>query len=156
MKYICSLITVNDMKRSRDFYEKVLKQKVTFDFGANVAFEGFAIHLKPHFQGLIDNKEIKSACNNFELYFEDDDLENVVERLKEYGVSFVHPLREQPWRQMVVRFYDPDENIVEIGESMEHVSYRLYKEGLTVEKISAATLMQEEFVRKAISIYENV
>lgn len=156
MKYICSLITVNDMKRSRDFYEKVLNQKVTFDFGANVAFEGFAIHLKSHYQSLIDNKEIKSGGNNFELYFEEDDLENTVKRLREYGATFVHPLREQPWRQRVVRFYDPDENIVEIGESMEHAAYRLYKEGMETEKISAATLMPEEFVRKAIEIYENV
>jgi catechol 2,3-dioxygenase-like lactoylglutathione lyase family enzyme len=142
------------MKRSRDFYEKVLNQKVTFDFGENIAFEGFAIHLKSHYQGLIDDKEVKLGGNNFELYFEDNDLENVVKRLEEYGVTFVHPLREQPWRQMVVRFYDPDENIIEVGESMEHAAYRLYKAGMEIEKISAATLMPEEFVRKAIEMYQ--
>lgn len=35
MNFICSLITVSDIKRSRDFYENVLKQKVRFDFGEN-------------------------------------------------------------------------------------------------------------------------
>ena len=68
MKYICPLITVADIKKSLDFYEKVLEQKVKYDFGENVTFEGdFAIHLKTHFKGLIDDKEIKTECNNFEL-----------------------------------------------------------------------------------------
>ena len=51
MKYVCSLIVVEDIQRSRDFYERILKQKVKYDFGENVTFEGgFAIHLKKHFE----------------------------------------------------------------------------------------------------------
>jgi catechol 2,3-dioxygenase-like lactoylglutathione lyase family enzyme len=153
MKFICSLITVNDIKRSRDFYEKVLNQKVKFDFGENVTFHGdFAIHLKSHFKGLIDNKEIKNQCNNFELYFEYDNLEEVVGRLKVNGITFVHAIREQPWRQKVVRFYDPDENIIEIGETLEHLSSRLFAEGMTIEKIVSITNLPADFVRKSIKI----
>ena len=71
MKYICPLITVSDIKLSRDFYEKLLKQKVKYDFGENVTFYGdFAIHLQSHFKELIDNREIRQGGNNFELYFE--------------------------------------------------------------------------------------
>jgi Glyoxalase-like domain len=40
MKFICPLIVVNDMKTSRNFYENVLNQKVQFDFGENISFEG--------------------------------------------------------------------------------------------------------------------
>jgi len=32
----------------------------------------------------------------------------------ENDILFVHELREQPWRQKVARFYDPDKNIIEI------------------------------------------
>jgi catechol 2,3-dioxygenase-like lactoylglutathione lyase family enzyme len=154
MKYICPLITVSDIKRSRDFYEKILKQKVKFDFGENVTFEGdFSIHLRNHFKSLIDNKEIRTGGNNFELYFEYDEIDQIVEKLKENNITFVHEVREQPWRQKVVRFYDPDENIIEIGESLEFLSSRLYKEGLSIEKITSTTNMSVEFVKKSIEKY---
>ncbi|MBU2650429.1 MAG: VOC family protein [Bacteroidetes bacterium] len=154
MKFICPLITVNDIKRSRYFYEEVLGQKVIADFGENITFQGdFAIHLKEHFQSLLEGNEIIHGRNNFELYFEDDDPEPIVERLKAYGSHFVHELREQPWRQRVVRFHDPDGNLIEIGESMEHVSWRLYQEGIEMAEICRITYMPEEFVRKAITKY---
>lgn len=156
MKFKCSLITVNEINRSREFYEKVLDQKVKVDFGENVTYHGdFAIHLKSHFQGLIDNVDIKTRSNNFELYFEHDDIEQFVDRLNSYGVTYVHAVREQPWRQKVVRFYDPDENIIEVGESMEHLSYRLYTEGMSIEKIMSITYMSENFVSESIMKYNN-
>jgi catechol 2,3-dioxygenase-like lactoylglutathione lyase family enzyme len=134
MKFICPLITVSDIKRSREFYEKLLNQKVKFDFGENVTFHGdFAIHLQSHFQELIDNKEIRHGGNDFELYFEYDQVDEFVNLLKEHNVRFVHEVREQPWRQKVVRFYDPDKHIIEVGESLEYLSFRLNQEGLAVD-----------------------
>jgi len=98
---------------------------VKFDFGENVTFEGdFALHLKSHFQKLIDNKEIKTGSNNFELYFEFNDIKQIEKRLIENEVDFIHKTREQPWRQRVIRFYDLDQNIIEVGESMEFLAYR--------------------------------
>ena len=91
MKYICSLITVSDIKSSRNFYESLLNQKVKYDFGENVTFHGdFAIHLQTHFKELIDDKEILHGGNNFELYFEYDDVEQIVKILKDNSISFVH------------------------------------------------------------------
>jgi predicted enzyme related to lactoylglutathione lyase len=154
MKYICSLITVSDIKSSRVFYENLLNQKVKFDFGENITFHGdFAIHLQSHFKGLIDNKEIISGGNNFELYFEFDNIEQVVKTLKDNNVSLVHDIREQPWRQKVVRFYDPDKNIIEIGESLEYLAFRLKNEGLSVEQISKITNMPIDFVNESITKY---
>jgi catechol 2,3-dioxygenase-like lactoylglutathione lyase family enzyme len=152
MKYICPLLVVSDINRSRKFYEGLLNQTVKYDFGENVTFEGdFAIHLQSHYQKLIGDKEVKQGGNNFELYFEYDDVEQIVKRLKEHNVQFVHELREQPWRQKVVRFYDPDEHIIEIGESLEYLSYRLNNEGLSLEEISKITYMPIEFIKEAIS-----
>ena len=155
MRFVCPLITILDMKLSRDFYEKVLNQKVKYDFGESVTFHGdFAIHLQSHYKNLIDNKKIKSGGNNFELYFESDCIEQIVEKLKENNTSFVHELREQPWRQKVVRFYDPDKNIIEIGETLEHLSFRLRKEYLSYEQISKITNMPIDFVIDSIENYE--
>ncbi len=157
MKYVCSLITITDMKQSRDFYEKILEQKVKYDFGESVTFHGdFTIHLQAHYKSLIDNREVKSGGNNFELYFESDEIELTVEKLKENDVLFVHELREQPWRQKVVRFYDPDKNIIEIGETLEHLSFRLRKEDLSFEQISKITNMPIDFVADSIEKYERL
>ncbi len=150
MKYICPLIVVKDISRSRIFYEEILGQKVKFDFGQNITFYGdFSLHLASHYKALT-GKDIRSGSNNFELYFEEDDLEKTVSTLKEQNVVFVHEIREQPWRQKVVRFYDPDKNIIEIGESMVHLSLRLSKEGMSVEEISCVIQMPVIFVKKAI------
>lgn len=154
MKFISPLITVSDIKRSRNFYENLLNQKVKFDFGENVTFQGdFSIHLRTHFQELIDNREIRPGGNNFELYFEYDDVDQIAQKLKENNVVFVHETREQPWRQKVVRFYDPDENMIEIGESLEYLCYRLSKEGLPLEQISVITYMPVDFVKNALEKY---
>ena len=155
MKYVCPLITVSDMKLARDFYETLLGQKVKYDFGESVTFHGdFAIHLQTHYKNLIDNREIKSGGNNFELYFESDTIELIVENLKKSKIIFVHELREQPWRQKVVRFYDLDKNIIEVGETLEHLSFRLKKEGLSFEQISEITNMPIDFVIDSIEKYE--
>ncbi len=151
MKFICSLITVSDVARSRDFYENMLNQEVISDYGTNVTYKGdFSIHLASGFSKLIDGREIKHGGNDFELYFEYDYVEKIAAALKEKGVLFVHDVREQPWKQRVLRIYDPDRHIIEIGESMEYMIKRLYAEGLAPEQISAATKLPREFVNNVI------
>jgi catechol 2,3-dioxygenase-like lactoylglutathione lyase family enzyme len=156
MKFICPLIVVNNMGASRSFYEKVLNQNVQFDFGENVLFEsGFAIHLKSHFSDLINTGEndIIEKSNNFELYFEEEDLESFLQKLEDFGtVEYVHGLIEQTWGQRVIRFYDPDKHIVEVGEPMESVVKRFLNEGLSVEETVKRTSMPEEFVRQCLWI----
>jgi len=117
-RFVCSLITVTDITKSRIFYEEVLGQKVEADFGENVSFGSFSIHLRSHFQNLINNKPITNNANNFELYFECDNLAYIVKKLKEFNIQFIHEIKEMPWKQKVIRFYDPDNNIIEIGEPM--------------------------------------
>ena len=149
IKFMCPLITVTDIKKSRNFYENILGQTVESDYGENVSFGGFSIHLRPHFKMLIDNKEVIAGGNNFELYFEYDDLEQICEKLKVENVEFVHKLREQPWKQLVVRFYDPDKNIIEIGESLEHLIFRLCQQNYSADEISEMTGLDKEFIKRS-------
>jgi hypothetical protein len=91
MRFVCPLIVVNNIEASRIFYEKVLNQKVQCDFGENILFEGgFAIHLKSHFSDLIsiNENDIVQKSNNSELYFEEDDLDSFLQKLKD--VSSIH------------------------------------------------------------------
>jgi len=151
VKFVCPLITVADMKVSRNFYENILGQTVEADYGENVSFGGFAIHLQPHFKMLINNKEIVSGANNFELYFEYDNLEQIYERLKAEKVEFIHELREEPWKQWVFRFYDPDKNIIDIGESMERLVLRLYQQNNSADEIFGMTGLNKDFIENTIS-----
>lgn len=66
------------------------------------------------------------------------------------SIRYVHELKEQPWGQRVIRLYDPDMHIIEIGEPMQSVVKRLLSKGLSVEETVKKTLMPEEFVKQFI------
>jgi len=154
MKFIGSLIQVEDIQRSRRFYEKVLGQKVKMDFGENVTFEGgFSIHQKDHFLALINNAPVIKKSNSFELYFEHDELPEIVKEIKGLQLEFVHEIIEQPWKQQVIRFYDYDKNMIEIGERMEHVAFRLSRQDYSIDEICRITYLDKEAVEKAIKEY---
>jgi len=151
MKYVCALIVVEDINRSRALYEQVLKQKVKSDYGENIIFEaGFAIHQMNHYCLLIGNKTIVQGSNNFELYFEEDDLDSIQKAIICNKLEIIHKVQEQPWRQKAFRFYDYDKNIIEIGERLEHLVYRLYLEKEPTDDISKITGMSIGKVRRII------
>lgn len=152
LKFISPLIVVSDIDKSKNFYVEILKQDIEFDFGENISFKGgFSIHLKSHYQNLIGNKIITNESNSFELYFEMNELEELTITLKENNVEFIHPIREEPWRQRVLRFYDPDRHIIEVGESIEFLCSRLLNQGMSVDEIASATSLSLEFVKKVVS-----
>jgi catechol 2,3-dioxygenase-like lactoylglutathione lyase family enzyme len=156
MKFICSLIIVEDIGRSRKLYENILGQKVIADFGEyNVTFEGgLALYSKSLYQSLIGGeRNIMNKSNNFELYFEDNNLEGTEAEILKNGFELVHRIREEPWKQRVFRFYDYDHNIIVIAEGMEKVSYRLFKENKTLDEISKMTGLPVEEVAHHIQEY---
>ena len=117
MKYMGSLFSVEDINKSREFYEKIMEQTVIDDKIDYIVYNGgFSITSKTNWKGLIDNKEIINGKNNFELYFEHNNIEQFVIKLSENNIKILHELRKEPWGQKVIRIYDPDNYIVEIGE----------------------------------------
>ena len=74
-------------------------------------------------------EEIKTISNNeehkMELYFETDDIEKTFKYILNANITVMHEIRLQPWGQKVFRVYDPDGNIVEIGEAMSIVNERM-------------------------------
>lgn len=150
MRYVSSLITVKNMELSRYFYETLLSQKVMADYGENLAFEGgFSLHDRGHFEGLTGLHGSEERPDRFELYFETDTPEEAEAMLKSARVEFIHSLKEQPWRQKVLRCYDPDGTIVEIGESMKTLTARLFGEGMTLEAIAEKFKLPLESVKRA-------
>ncbi len=155
LKFILPLIVVEDIPASRRFYEDYLGQKVLHDFGEDVQFEGgFSIHQRAHFQTLLGDEPryaISLKSNSGELYFETDDIEEAQARLKQSGTEFIHEIMEQPWGQRVMRLYDLDGHILEIGEPMESAILRMHEKGLSVEEIMHKTGMLKEFVEATLN-----
>ena len=140
MKFQNPLLVVTDMEVSKKFYKEVLGLEVILDFGANVTLTGgVCLQTKETWMAFIDAKEneIVFGGNNAEIYFEEDDFNAFAEKLKGIDdIDYVHPVIEHRWGQRVVRFYDEDMHIIEVGESLETVCRRFEKSGMTEEEIA--------------------
>ena len=66
-------------------------------------------------------KDIIPRNNASELYFEERDIEGFNQKLEELypDTVYVNRLMTHSWGQRVVRFYDPDGNLIEVGTPME-------------------------------------
>lgn len=153
MKFTSPLIVVEDMEKSRAFYEKVLNQTVILDFGANITFAGdFSLQTKPTWKDFIGKeKEIAKKSNNFELYFEEENFEAFLSHLHSFEeIEYVHEVKEYPWGQRVVRLYDPDGHIIEVGESMRTVIRRFLASGMSVEEAAERSQFPVNFVKSCM------
>ena len=152
--YRSVVLLVNDIKKSKEFYEKVLGQKIVMDFGRNVGFEGgLAIWEKNFALNLIFQEKIQEitvGTNNAEIYFESNDLDKLFSNLEKEKIEFIHSILEHPWGQRAFRIYDPDNHIIEFAESMKSVVKRLKSEGYSIEEISKKSMMPIEFVKMVL------
>jgi len=153
MKFTGTMIVVQDMEKSRNFYETLLNQKVQMDLGANVSYEGFALQTLESwidFTGKEEDDINLLKNNNAELYFEIDELDIFIKKLKNFNdfkIELVHETKEFPWGQRGIRFYDPDNHIIEVGESLESLVKRFVGEGMSEEDISQRTGLPVELVQ---------
>lgn len=136
LKYQLPLLAVKDVARSRAFYEQLFDQTVSQDLGRNVTFSGgFAIQQDFAWLTGLPPDCVVEQPHNMELYFEVDDFDAFLERLERFGpVRLVHPPKKHEWQQRVVRIYDPDSHMIEIGESMEVIAQRYLAQGKTPEE----------------------
>lgn len=152
IRFQLPLMAVADVTRSKHFYCTLFDQTIVADFGRNVTFSGgFAIQEDFAWLTGVSPQAIVHPSNNMELYFEVDDLDAWMRRLRAYGhVSLLHPPMTHPWRQRVVRLYDPDGHLIEVGEAMQVVVRRLLAQGYTVEQTAALTEHPVSFVQSCL------
>jgi catechol 2,3-dioxygenase-like lactoylglutathione lyase family enzyme len=147
------LIAVSDLEASKKFYVEVLGQKIVLDLGWNVAFiGGFAIQLNFAELLSIDKDTVIKQSHNFELYFEEDDFDAFLKHLEKFrNIEYVHQPKKYDWQQRVVRIYDPDKHIIEIGESMTMIAKRYLKQGFSVEETAKIIQHPVEFVKSIMN-----
>lgn len=145
------LLAVADMERSVAFYQSVLGLEVTVDFGANKTLSGgLVLQTLETWKEFIGTEEIRFGGNQMEIYFEEDDFDRFAEKLKHLEVEYVHPVIEHRWGQRVVRFYDPDHHIIEVGENIKSVCRRFAAGGMTIEQVAERMDVPVEFVKYSL------
>lgn len=114
-----SIALVKNTDISKAFYRDIIGINIVQDSGSFVLFEGnFSIHDAAIFYGYIDKKYEgeRMGRDNLDLYLTTDDLPAMQEKLEKAGVEFIHKIRHCDWGENVMRFYDPDGHIIEIGD----------------------------------------
>jgi len=146
-----TMLVVTDMDKTVAFYKRVLGLEVVMDFGANKTLTGgLALQTLETYKEFIDTDDISFGGNNFELYFEEDDFDKFAHNLQKCNVQYVHPVKEHSWGQRVVRFYDPDRHIIEVGENMKAVCKRFIDSGMTPEQTAERMDVPVEYVNECM------
>ena len=129
MKLKNMLLVVKDIERSKKFYKGLFGLEVIADFDGNVVLtEGLVLQDEAIWKSFIE-REISHRGHNAELYFEENEMDELLKKLENWPepIEYVNPIMEHSWGQRVVRIYDPDGHMIEIGEPMEAVKRRLEK-----------------------------
>lgn len=114
------LIVVKDIERSKRFYHDLFGLSMVLDNDGNMILtEGLVLQEEKIWKEFL-GKDIISKNNSCELYFEERNIEAFVEKLENLypEVEYVNRLMTHSWGQKVVRFYDPDGNLIEVGTPM--------------------------------------
>ena len=120
MKLKNVLIVVKDIERSRQFYHDLFGLEMILDNDGNMILtEGLVLQEEKYWKEFL-GRDIIPENNASELYFEESDMEGFIERLEKYypEVKYVNRLMTHSWGQKVIRFYDPDGNLIEVGTPM--------------------------------------
>ena len=123
MKLKNVLIVVNDIEKSIAFYKNIFGLEVILDNDGNVIMtEGLVLQDAKIWKTFLD-KDIIQKNNACELYFEESDIEGFANKLEKYGepIEYVNKLMTHSWGQKVIRFYDLDGNLIEVGTPMKNV-----------------------------------
>ena len=150
IRFESAVIFCQDLEKQREFYEKFLGQQVENDFGVCIGFQnGFTLWKLD--AGFPVSKELGYTYEpignrNLELCFETEHFEDAVENILMSDLRILHNVVEEDWGQYTIRFYDPEGNLVEIGETLAAASRRMLDEGLSTSEVSQKMGLPQEMV----------
>lgn len=119
MKLKNIVIVVKDIESSKQFYKELFGLDVILDQEGNaILTEGLVLQESKVWEETLGQKVVwKNHAS--ELYFEETDLELFLEKLQKYE----REIKILSWPEAVegarraVRLYDPDGNMIEVGEA---------------------------------------
>ena len=120
MKLRNILIVVKDIEKSKKFYHDLFGLDMLLDNNGNMILtEGLVLQDEAIWKKFLD-RDITQENNATELYFEERNIEEFVEKLERLypDIKYVNRLMTHSWGQKVIRFYDLDGNLIEVGTPM--------------------------------------
>ena len=147
------LISVANINAARKFYEDLFGLEVFQDYGRNIAFT-CGLALQQDFDWLVDlpKEKVLKKSNNAEIIFEEQDFDGFLNKLEEYpDIEYLGEVTEHSWGQRVIRFYDLDGHISEVGEDMKMVIKRFLASGMTMEEVSVKMDVSIEGLTKLLN-----
>ena len=117
MKLKNVLIVVKDIEKSRKFYHDLFGIDLVLDNDGNLILtEGLVLQDEKIWKSFLD-RDIVPKSNSCELYFEEQDIEAFARKLEKLypDIEYVNRLMTHSWGQRVIRFYDLDGNLIEVG-----------------------------------------
>ena len=117
MKLKNVLIVVKDIEKSRKFYHDLFGIDLVLDNDGNMILtEGLVLQDEKIWKRFLD-RDIVPKSNSCELYFEEQDIESFIKKLERLypTIEYVNHLMKHSWGQRVIRFYDLDGNLIEVG-----------------------------------------
>ena len=120
MKLRNVLIVVSDIERSRKYYHDLFGLEMILDNDGNMILtEGLVLQDAASWKNFL-GKDVVPRSNASELYFEEKDIEGFIRKLATLypDTVYVNQLMTHSWGQKVIRFYDPDGNLIEVGTPM--------------------------------------
>lgn len=138
MKYQSVCIAVKDINLSKKFYQDLFGLEVFQDYGINVSFGGLSLQQDFDWLLNIPKESILSKSHNMELYFEEDEFDEFIDKLeKRSDILYIGDgVKEAGWGQRSIRFYDLDGHVIEVGENLKMVIKRFLDSGMTMEQTS--------------------
>ena len=110
--------------------------------------------MQQDFDWLVDlpKERVLKKSNNAEIVFEEQDFDGFLNKLKAYSdIEYLGEVIEHSWGQRVIRFYDLDEHLIEVGEDMQMVVKRFLASGMTMEEVSAKMDVSIEDLTKLLN-----
>ena len=126
MKLKNILIVVKDIEKSKRFYHELFGLDMVLDNNGNMILtEGLVLQDEKIWKKFL-GKDIIPKNNSCELYFEEQNMEAFIEKMETLytQIQYVNHLMVHSWGQKVIRFYDLDGNLIEVGTPMQRVLYR--------------------------------
>lgn len=120
MKLKNILIVVKDIEKSKQFYHDLFGLDMVLDNDGNMILtEGLVLQDEEIWRNFL-GKDIIRKSNSCELYFEERDIDAFIRKLEKMypSIQYVNRLMTHSWGQKIIRFYDLDGNLIEVGTPM--------------------------------------
>ena len=105
-------LTVRDLKKAIDFYERVLGLQKKYEFKDYAGFDCGGIEIGLKTWGEMEKPRKGEPCINFLV----EDIDDAYRNLRKEDIKIIGEPKETLWGSRVLLFEDPDGNLLQMTE----------------------------------------